>query len=73
MLHIAVAIRVDGEENFGIPRNFIGALSVSSKREKRCPRHMNGFPHSETFISLFRRQRLQENRGKKMCSEEKMV
>jgi len=40
-----------------MPRNFIDALSVSPKREKRYPRHMNGFhrlhPPSlrwETFI-----------------------
>lgn len=51
--YVAVTIRIDGEENFGIPRNFIDALSVSSKREKRYPRHMNGFPRLETFISSF--------------------
>lgn len=68
--YVAVAIRVDGEENFGIPRNFIGALSVSSKREKRYPWHMNGFPHSKTFISPFHRHRLQENR-EKTCGEGK--
>jgi len=37
----SIAIRADGEENFGMPRNFIGILSVSPKREKRYPRHTN--------------------------------
>lgn len=41
-------------------------FSVSSKREKRYPRHMNGFPRSETFISPLRRHGLQKNRKKKI-------
>lgn len=45
----------------------------SSKREKRYPRHMNGFPRSETFISSFRRHRLQENREKKCAVKGKKV
>lgn len=47
--HLAVAIRVDSEENFGIPRNFIGTLSVSLEARKALSAAHERFPSLGNF------------------------